>query len=478
MSRMVEQAIPKVSVVIPVYNAVDHLDECLGSILDQTLGRDLLEVVAVDDGSTDGSGAALDRWAAEHPQVTVVHQPNSGAPGGPRNRAIALARGEFLFFADPDDHLGPDALRRMVDAAERDGSDVVLGRIRGVGRSAARIPFETGVTTGDVRTTRAVWSLTAHKLYRRSLVAEHGLRFAEGVRLAEEQAFVVPAYFLARTISVVADYDCYYLVQRDGFDHLTRQVVEPEPFYAQVRGAVETVLAHTEPGADRDGLLLRWVQEELLNRFRGEFLDWSDDLRERYARESGAILAELVPDSALTALPPLDRIRVRLLREGRRTELEDLARLQQAGCPDHGAVHRDGRGYLVETRTALTLPSGAYGPDRPRQSLLLRRTGGGPEVELPLPAEDGGLFTARVHVDPAALPAPGSWRLLLRLRLGTGTYDMPLRPDGLGPAGRARPALTGGRPRATRIRTDRKGEALLDVLSPRAAAGALRRRLF
>ncbi|MFD0528612.1 glycosyltransferase family 2 protein [Kitasatospora arboriphila] len=127
---MVEQAIPKVSVVIPVYNAVDHLDECLGSILDQTLGRDLLEVVAVDDGSTDGSGGALDRWAAEHPQVTVVHQPNSGAPGGPRNRAIALARGEFLFFADPDDHLGPDALRRMVDAAERDGSDVVLGRIR------------------------------------------------------------------------------------------------------------------------------------------------------------------------------------------------------------------------------------------------------------------------------------------------------------------------------------------------------------
>ncbi|WP_263105024.1 glycosyltransferase family 2 protein [Kitasatospora sp. DSM 101779] len=475
---MVEQAIPQVSVVIPVYNAVDHLDECLRSVLDQTIGRDRLEVVAVDDGSTDGSGEALDRWAAEHPQIRVVHQANSGAPGGPRNRAIALARGEYLFFADPDDHLGREALQRMVAAAERDGSDVVLGRIRGVGRSAAHIPFETGVTVGDVHTTRAVWSLTAHKLYRRSLVAEHGLRFAEGVRLAEEQAFVVPAYFLARAISVVADYDCYYLVQRDGFDHLTRQVVEPEPFYAQVRGAVETVLAHTAPGAAQDALLLRWVQEELLNRFRGEFLDWSEDLRERYARESGAVLAELVPDSALTALPPLDRIRVRLLRDGLLAELETLARLQQAGCPDHGAVHRDGRGYLVETRTALTLPPGTYGPDEPQQSLLLRRTGGGAEVEQPLPAADGSLFTGRIHVDPAALPAPGSWQFLLRLRLGAGTYDMPLRPADLGRAGRGRPVLAGGRPRVTRIRTDRKGEALLDVLSPRAAAGALRRRLL
>ncbi|WP_106976493.1 glycosyltransferase family 2 protein [Streptomyces sp. NRRL B-24484] len=475
---MVEQAIPQVSVVIPVYNAVDHLDECLQSILDQTLGRDRLEVVTVDDGSTDGSGEALDRWAAEHPQVTVVHQPNSGAPGGPRNRAIALARGEYLFFADPDDHLDTDALRRMVAAAERDGSDVVLGRIRGVGRSAAHIPFETGVTVGDVHTTRAVWSLTAHKLFRRSLVTEHGLRFAEGVRLAEEQAFVVPAYFLARAISVVADHDCYYLVQRDGFDHLTRQVVDPEPFYAQVRGAVETVLAHTRPGDAQDALLLRWVQEELLNRFRGEFLDWSEDLRARYARESGAVLTDLVPDSVLTALPPLDRIRVRLLREGRLADLETLARLQQAGCPDHAAVHRDGRGYRVETRTAFTLPPGAFGPDEPRQSLLLRRTGGGPEVELPLPAADGALFTAGVRVDPAALPAPGSWQFLLRLRLGAGTYDMPLRPADLGPAGRTRPVLAGGRPRVTRIRTDRKGEALLDVLSPRAAAGALRRRLL
>lgn len=128
---------PKVSVIVPVYNCLTSIGRSLNSVFEQTLDPDQIEIIAVDDGSTDGSGAELDRLAAEHPRLRVVHQPNSGGPGQPRNVGIALARGEYLFFLDADDWLGPEALERMCAMADEHDTDVVLGKMVGVGR---RIP--------------------------------------------------------------------------------------------------------------------------------------------------------------------------------------------------------------------------------------------------------------------------------------------------------------------------------------------------
>ncbi|MFF1278414.1 glycosyltransferase family 2 protein [Streptomyces marokkonensis] len=320
---------PTVSVVIPVYNAGDHLAECLRSVADQSIGFENLEIVAVDDASTDGSGALLDAWAARHPgRVRVVRlEENSGAPGGPRNRGIDLATGEFLFFADPDDYLGTEALERMVGAARRNDSDVVLGRIRGVGRKAPVTPFRRNVDGGDLFSCKAVWSLTAHKLFRRSLVTEHRLRFAEGVRLAEEQMFVVPACLHARSVSVVADYDCYYLVHRDGFAHLTREVPDPGPFYANVRDVLDVVVAHVPPGSRRNSLLYRWLTLEILGRFKEPFAALPEETRVRHVELAGQLLREYVPQELVAELPALSRLRCLLLTEGLVEELTGLCAL-------------------------------------------------------------------------------------------------------------------------------------------------------
>ena len=126
-----------VSVIVPVWNVEPWLRQSLDSALDQSIGRDRLEIVAVDDGSTDGSGAILDEYARRHEQLQVVHIENSGGPGRPRNVAMAQARGRYLFFLDGDDYLGPEALERLVDMAERNGSDIVVARIVGIdGRQA------------------------------------------------------------------------------------------------------------------------------------------------------------------------------------------------------------------------------------------------------------------------------------------------------------------------------------------------------
>jgi len=474
-----------VSVVIPVYNAADHLGECLESLVGQSIGFDRIEVLAVNDGSTDGSGELLDSWAARHPNIRVFHQPNSGAPGGPRNRAIDAATGEFLFFADPDDYLGPEAFERMLAAAERNGSDVVLGRIRGVGRNAPKAAFARSVERGDVHTTDVVWSLTAHKLFRRSLVVDSGLRFAEGVRLAEEQPFVVPAYFLARAISVVADYDCYYLVERDGFGHLTKQVPEPEPFYSAVRAALETVVRHTGPGARRNRLLRRWVRLEILNKFGPRYAHCSADLQRRYARIAGELLEEFVPEEVVEALPPVLRHRARMLRLGRVEELVALSRHEHLDWAELCRVAwlPDGRRFTVDIRSGLYLGDD---PEGVRYRILLRQKDGH-EVAVPAgPASaTGSPLVRRLTVDPTVLhPAvfcPGAWQLVVRAVVPGGRHhDMPIRfPNGYVPtkAGARRVLVTGTRPMLVRLRHNAADGAVLTAAHGRAVAGAVRRRI-
>ncbi len=125
---------PHVTVVIAAYNAMPYLTRCVDSVLGQSLAPEAVEVVAVDDGSTDGTGAELDRFARLHPErVRVVHQENSGGPAAPRNTGIGLARGRYVFFLDADDYLGPEALERMAAMADENGSDVVVGKLVGVG---------------------------------------------------------------------------------------------------------------------------------------------------------------------------------------------------------------------------------------------------------------------------------------------------------------------------------------------------------
>ncbi|MEA2468447.1 MAG: poly(ribitol-phosphate) beta-N-acetylglucosaminyltransferase, partial [Thermoleophilaceae bacterium] len=131
----------KVSAIVPVYNPGEHIDRCIESLVGQSLPTDEYEVIFVDDGSTDGTGARLDALAAEHPHVRVEHIPNSGWPGKPRNVGIEMARGEFVYFVDNDDYVGRQALERLYDRALETGADVVMGKVVGRGKYVPRAIF-------------------------------------------------------------------------------------------------------------------------------------------------------------------------------------------------------------------------------------------------------------------------------------------------------------------------------------------------
>lgn len=140
---------PDVTVVIPVYNSESWLDDCLSSVLAQT--GPSLEVVCIDDGSTDSSSEVLDRYARLDPRVTVVHQPNSGQSVA-RNRGLDEARGRYVVFLDSDDFWPSDSLATLVADADADSLDMLL--------------FDCfSFRDGDVP--EAVWTRYAH-YYQRS----------------------------------------------------------------------------------------------------------------------------------------------------------------------------------------------------------------------------------------------------------------------------------------------------------------------
>lgn len=113
---------PLISAIIPVYNPGEHLRKCLDSILGQTHRE--LEVILVDDGSTDGSDKVCDEYAAKDSRVVCAHQPNSGV-STTRNNGIALAHGDYIHFPDSDDFLEPDTYEYLLDLMNEHQVDAV-----------------------------------------------------------------------------------------------------------------------------------------------------------------------------------------------------------------------------------------------------------------------------------------------------------------------------------------------------------------
>ena len=114
---------PKVSLIVPIYNVEPYLEECLNSVLAQTLSA--FEAILIDDGSPDRSGGIADEFAARDGRMKVIHKQNEGVSAA-RNDGICHAMGEYLFFLDSDDRLAPDALEKLYTAATENDVDVVL----------------------------------------------------------------------------------------------------------------------------------------------------------------------------------------------------------------------------------------------------------------------------------------------------------------------------------------------------------------
>lgn len=114
----------KVSIIIPVYNVEAYLSQCVDSVLEQT--HQNLQIILVDDGSTDGSGGICDWYAAKDSRVTVIHKENGGLSSA-RNAGLPEVSGDYVFYLDSDDYLDHDAVAVLLEAQNSSGAEAVVG---------------------------------------------------------------------------------------------------------------------------------------------------------------------------------------------------------------------------------------------------------------------------------------------------------------------------------------------------------------
>lgn len=200
----------KVSVIIPVYNAEKYLDNSLGQIINQSLKE--IEIICVDDGSTDGSLEMLNQFASRDSRIRVIPQENTNA-GAARNRGLAVARGEYLSFLDADDMFELNMLERAYCNAQKNGAEIVIYRsdsyneLTGVYEAARWTVHEELLPNKDVFSNQEVKDLfnafagwAWDKLYKREFVLENGLRFQEQ-KWINDRFFVTCALAKARRIA-------------------------------------------------------------------------------------------------------------------------------------------------------------------------------------------------------------------------------------------------------------------------------------
>lgn len=178
----------KISVIIPVYNVALYLEECLNSVVSQSYTN--LEILLIDDGSTDHSGAICDQFASIDSRIKVIHQKNAGAAAA-KNAGLRAATGAYLSFVDSDDYLEPGAYSHMVSLLEAHGADVLQCAYRDVYRDRKEDQLRgTGLeilSAADYLlryTTDWTCGLLWDKLYQRHLFDD--FFFEEGHKIDDE----------------------------------------------------------------------------------------------------------------------------------------------------------------------------------------------------------------------------------------------------------------------------------------------------
>lgn len=229
----------KVSVIIPMYNATKYITGCVDSLLQQTIGD--VEVIVVDDCSTDGCMKLCHEKYDNDPRVVLVQQPKNMGPGQARNAGLKAAGGEYLAFVDADDGMLPEALEAMYEVAKKEDADVVhVGgclvpyakpmpdNLSTLGRDhLLKLFMDRGtkyddlhVIDSDIKTRIDNW-LAHHyhwnvwgKLYRTSLIREHNIDFSE-LPLSEDQNFCFRCLVHAKNYTVMPGNFYIYRISAD-----------------------------------------------------------------------------------------------------------------------------------------------------------------------------------------------------------------------------------------------------------------------
>ncbi|MBV9292895.1 MAG: glycosyltransferase family 2 protein [Frankiales bacterium] len=356
---------PLVSVVVPVYNVAPYVERCLDSILAQTWHE--LDIVIVDDGSTDGSGEIAASYADRDRRVRVVRTDNHGL-GHARNVGLTHTRGEFLCFADSDDVVPFRAYELLHSALDKSGSDFATGNFRRLTPRGTRAAKYVGTTYStqrlgthitrhrDLIVDRTAWN----KMFRREFWEQHRFAFAEGVQY-EDQYATLPAHFLAASVDVVSS-PIYFWRIREDESSISQRREEPQ----SIADRLAAIAATSRFLADRFPEHKGWYEQSVLAQDLSYFLDaivaMSDADRRPLLAQVGGWLDHAASD-VFHRLPAIRRIGWHLARAGKLAELAELLRFERDDLAaaksfrQHGSWYAD---YPFRGDRAIGVPDELY----------------------------------------------------------------------------------------------------------------------
>ncbi len=253
-----------VSVIIPVYNVEPYLRACMDSIVGQTLQE--LEIICVNDGSTDGSAAILEEYAANDPRIRIISQENSGLSEA-RNNGVRAASGKYIYFMDSDDWLEPDTLRILTGMMEQSPVDFI--HFRGISfgdtrdsikaaESTNRIFYQHELDDEQILSGRDVFQKLIHQntitasawlnLFDRTFFLNNGLWFCPGM-LYEDQSWFIDVLMHAEKVRFLNKVLYHY---RKREDSITSSVSTFRHAYSWFAASRETVriLGEIQPQPD------------------------------------------------------------------------------------------------------------------------------------------------------------------------------------------------------------------------------------
>ncbi|HEX3200039.1 MAG TPA: glycosyltransferase family 2 protein [Propionibacteriaceae bacterium] len=513
--------LPAVSVIIATYNAGPLLAHALDALAAQSLPAHLIEILVVDDGSTDDTWSYLSELKRTRPNIKIFQQPHTGGPSAGRNRALSEATGSYVFFHDADDYLGPDALRRLLAVAQQQDSDIVVGSVSWIGKPDAEPGPRKTTLDADILDAGVWRALTPHKLIRRSLIEHLGLRFYDDMVQGEDQVFIASCLFAARKISILGERDLYNRRLLPDNSNLSRQPQTLSNKRLTTSRMVALVVANTAPGLRRDRLLRRVFVRTLPPALNRPFMLANTTERNEFIKVMQAEVFPYLPHSVLGELGDRQRLRMLTARVGTAEDLvalnrvlsgplkhgegdlptytlgAHLDRLLDPGDRQVGAPRMPTPPTLCEVsisrrRLTFTVSVDEASASAGRLTLAAWLPGSPDFVDLgPAASHAGSTLTFEIsarrflHDEPASSDGPAAgmtaqrqWVLLLQAeRKGKVTAASPIMVPGetLRPAA-ARPA---GRIRGSRIQvgTTPRGSVVVTVKRPRRMPAWHRPRL-
>lgn len=256
---------PKISIIIPVYNVEKYIGACLDSILTQTIGD--VEVICIDDCSSDGSGDILDQYVGSDSRLKVLHKTANGGPMAARADGYNLARGEYFFFCDSDDYLPADALETLYKKAVESCADITVGNMATVNPAGRQVKIDRFNTIGDnwhsyLRSMLHWGSVSmCGSLFRRGLFTDGSFTAEDGLKQSEDRMLLNE--ILITRHPQIAKIDKIVYLYRVNDQSTSRSAITPDrvrrQFDALFRCYEYVSRFAPELQADNDNFLLRYL---------------------------------------------------------------------------------------------------------------------------------------------------------------------------------------------------------------------------